>query len=73
MIESIVSAVIEVALGLLWWLILWPMMIVVSTPFVMLYAGIAAIREHRRFSYAVTDGYSAVSNFWYKLQFWGSR
>ncbi|MEA3189085.1 MAG: hypothetical protein QOD99_2915 [Chthoniobacter sp.] len=64
MLESLIGAVLEGLFELLWWIILWPVALIVCTPLVLLYALFTALRHKQRFFYAVSDGYSSVSDFW---------
>ena len=64
MLDALLGAVIEGLIGLLLWLILWPVALIVSTPFVVVNALFAALSHKQRFFCAMADGYSSVTAFW---------
>lgn len=64
MLDSLAGGLLQGLLELLWCIILLPMALLASTPFVLLFALAAALRRKQRFSHAVADGYSSVVDFW---------
>ena len=69
MIEALLSSVVEAVFTLVWKFILWPVVLVLVTPVIIIYACFSALRHRQRFMYALADGYSAVSEFWGKWAF----
>ena len=69
MIEALLSSVIESVFTLVWKFILWPVILVIVTPAIVVYACFCVLRHHQRFMRALVDGYSAVSAFWGKWAF----
>jgi hypothetical protein len=69
MFDSFLGAILETLLEFLWWLILWPVALIVSTPFVLLYAALSAMHRKQRFSDALSVGYASVSDLWEKCAF----
>ena len=68
MLESLIGAILESLLELFLWFLLWPVALIVSTPFILVGAIITALYGKQRFSLALSDGYSSVSE-WYKSWF----
>jgi hypothetical protein len=69
MIEALLSSVVEAVFTLVWKFILWPVVLVLVTPAIVVYAFFSALRHRQRFMHALTDGYSAVSAFWERWAF----
>ena len=65
MIDPMGEALIEVLLKF----ILWPVAMVLCTPFILIWGVFALVARKQRFTYAVSDGYLAVSEFWKKWVF----
>jgi len=65
MFDTIGGAIIETLLKF----ILWPVALVVCTPFILIRGVFALISRKQRFTYAVSDGYLSVSEFWKKWAF----
>lgn len=64
MLELILGAIVLYLTGAAWKLVLWPAILVVSTPGVLVYALVAVARHRQHFRYALAEGYSNVSAFW---------
>ncbi len=64
MLDSIGQAIAETLLELFVWFVLWPVVLIVSTPFIFVHAAILALTHKQRFRVAVVGGYSAVSDRW---------
>ena len=69
MIEALLSSVVEAVFTFVWKFILWPIVLVLVTPAVVVYACFSVLLHRQRFMYALADGYSAVSEFWGKWAF----
>ena len=69
MIDALLSSALEAVFTLVWKFILWPFVLVLVTPGVVVYACCAALRHRQRFMPAMADGYSRVSAFWEKWVF----
>jgi predicted ferric reductase len=46
--------------GFVWWIVLFPLVWLVCTPFVLFFA----ILQKRPYRHAVTDGFRRVTDFW---------
>ena len=46
------------------WIVLWPIVLIISTPFVLINACFSALSHKQRFRFAVADGYYTVSDRW---------
>jgi hypothetical protein len=60
MVEGILGFIIECLLGLFWWIILFPVVWLVSLPFIL----VIALFRRERYSLAVTDMLASVDCFW---------
>lgn len=65
MLDLIGEVIVQVALKLVWRVILYPATLLLCTPFILIRAFTLALRHRQRFLYAVEDGYSAVSDVWW--------
>ena len=63
MLEAIAHAVFEILVRL----VLWPVAILFSIPFVLIRAGYLMVSHKQTFSHAVEDGFAAVSSFFSRL------
>ena len=69
MIDSLLGSLAEAAWTLVWKFLLWPVVLIIATPFVLVRAFVAALRHRDTFMYALSDGYSRISAFWEKWAF----
>ena len=69
MIESILSSLVEAVWTFIWKFILWPVVLIVATPFLVVYALVSAVRRRQTFMHALSDGYSSASALWDKWAF----
>jgi hypothetical protein len=69
MIDSILGSLAEAVRTLIWKFILWPVFLIVATPFLAVYALVSAVRRRQTFMHALSDGYSSASAFWDKWAF----
>jgi hypothetical protein len=69
MIESILGSLVEAVWTLIWKFILWPVFLIVATPFLAIYALVWALRRRQTFMHALSDGYSSASALWDKWAF----
>ena len=69
MIEALLSSLVEAVFTVVWKFILWPIVLVLVTPAIVIYACFSVLRHRQRFMYALADGYSTVSEFWGKWAF----
>ena len=56
---------IRVALGIVLRFLLFPVALVVCTPFILVRAVILAARHRMKFTHAIIDGYEAVDVSWW--------
>ena len=59
-IESVLGLVLEILIALLWWFVLFPVVWLVSLPFIL----VIALFRRERYSFAVTDMLYSVHCFW---------
>jgi hypothetical protein len=64
MLHAIGEIIAGIILEALVWIVLWPVVIIISTPFVLINACFSALSHQQRFRFAVADGYSIVSDSW---------
>jgi hypothetical protein len=46
-------------------IILFPVALLICTPFIFIRAAVLAIRQRQKFAHAVSDGYSSLDVFWW--------
>lgn len=66
MFDWIGEALVSCILRLIWWGILFPVALVLCTPFILVRAAALALRGRQRFVYAISDGYGSVSDAWWR-------
>ena len=69
MIEALLSSIFEAVFTLVWKFILWPVILIIVSPAIVIYACFCVLRHRQRFIPALANGYSAVSEFWGKWAF----
>ena len=69
MIQSLLGSLVEALWTLVWKFILWPVFLILATPFLAVYALASALRHRQTFKHALYDGYSSLSAFWEKWAF----
>jgi hypothetical protein len=69
MVEEAPGILIEVIFALVWKFVLWPAVLFVAMPVVVVYAFFSATRHRQRFMYSLADAYSSLFSFWDKWFF----
>jgi hypothetical protein len=59
-IEGIFSFILECLINIIWWIILFPVVWIVSLPFILIFAFVRREPYH----IAVVDMFTSVNNFW---------
>ena len=57
MLDAIGEIIAGIVLEALVWIVLWPIVLISSTPFVLINACFLALSHKQRFRFAVADGY----------------
>jgi len=65
MLDLLLRGIALVLVRLFAWVILFPVAVLVCTPFILIRAGALAVRRRQKFSYAVADGYDFVWSVWW--------
>ncbi len=65
MLDEILGSLVVRLVAFICRIILFPVALVLCTPFILVRAAILALRERQRFTHAVSDGYSSVDVFWW--------
>jgi hypothetical protein len=65
MLQAILQSLIVRVFAYILWVVLYPVAVVVCTPFIVIRAWILALVRHDKFGHAISDGYSSLSIFWW--------
>ena len=65
LLDLVLRGLVIAAMTFFWRVILFPAVLIVGTPFVLLRAGGLALRRRQKFRYAIADGYGGLSSFWF--------
>ena len=57
MLDAIGETIAGIIVEALAWIVLWPVVLIISTPFVLINACFLALSHKQRFRFAVADGY----------------
>lgn len=63
--DLILGGLVMAVLGVFWRVVLFPVVMIVCTPFILIRAGGLAFRHRQKFSYAVLDGYESLWTIWW--------
>ncbi len=62
--QFLVYAFAKVVQRLIIWAVAIPVLLIVSTPFILMRGWVLAARKRQKFRYAVADGYDAIWTLW---------
>ena len=65
MLQAILHSFVVRFFAYIAWAVLYPVAVLVSTPFILIRAWILALMHREKFGHAVSDGYSSLSVVWW--------
>jgi hypothetical protein len=64
MFDFVIQMILEFLLEGCWTFILWPVVLIVCTPFILVRAVVVMAMDKARFFPSIADGYTSVSDYW---------
>ncbi len=65
MLQAIFHSFVVRLFAYIAWVVLYPLAVLVCTPFILIRAWILGLVHREKFGHAVSDGYSSLSVFWW--------
>jgi hypothetical protein len=65
MLDEILGVAFVRVVAFVFRIVLFPVALLICTPFILIRAAILAARHRAKFTHAVADGYSSVDVFWW--------
>jgi hypothetical protein len=67
MMGAIIEQVLKILAAILLWLILFPVVLLLATPFILIFS---IVGKNQTYPKRVANGYGSVYDFWYACGFW---